>query len=47
MGLLGEVVPNISAELLELLNSVKQRNEAAAAAAATQEAGAALRGQER
>lgn len=30
MGLLGEVVPNISAELLELLNSVKQRNEAAA-----------------
>lgn len=30
VGLLGEVVPNISAELLELLNSVKQRNEAAA-----------------
>lgn len=30
VGLLGEVVPNISSELLELLNSVKQRNEAAA-----------------
>lgn len=30
MGLLGEVVPNISSELLELLNSVKQRSEAAA-----------------
>lgn len=36
VGLLGEVVPNISAELLELLNSVKQRNEATAG----QEAGA-------
>lgn len=30
VGLLGEVVPNISSELLELLNSVKQRSEAAA-----------------
>lgn len=30
VGLLGEVVPNISSELLELLNSVKQRNEATA-----------------
>lgn len=30
MGLLGEVVTNISAELLELLNGVQQRRETAA-----------------